>query len=723
MVAGSDAVFYYTVEEGRKAAAAVRGTKHAVVAYRRYIAASLPADEDSATTAITTIGSKGGCVLRVFDVANKVVAASAAVEGSIRWAVATSAGIVAADASGTAILLRQRPLEQRLESLFRSRSFQLALRIAESESAGPKVLSDVHRNFGDFLYAKREYDSAAVQYAATVGTLEPSYVIQRFLDAQRVQNLTTYLEAVHDGGLASADHTTLLLNCYTKLRDVAKIDAFVEMNDEEMNDEQMEKPRGTKKRLSFDPEAAIAVLHAAGYSEHAVHVALTAGLTDAYLSILLQDCKRYDEALQYIRGLGRRAAATALHRFGQLLLEGDSVATTALLMELCLPSQDDMHTNNDPFVANLADFTHLYSDRPGDLRYACVTILAMNPPDNLPSRQTLYHTLLDLYLANGSNSASNSSGNGHGNDEEVLDLLKRGWPPGPQEPAYDVDRALTTCRMHAFHRGLVFLYTNRREYREAAAVYADAKQWSALIEFCEQYGAAATGGDPEIWHDALERLSSPAAGPGADSALKELVTRIEAGGVMPPLAVLPVLAKNPHLKLELVRDYVVRALQAENRAIIADQEEAQRLKESVAKAESAVLQLTSEPVVFQSSRDAQTGAPLELPSVHFLCGHSFNLRTLGDGGGGEGGNGTATSPITTTQQQQQQQQECPLCTSEHRRVRELQRSYRASAADKDAFFRKLKAAPDGFELVAEYFGKGLLNRTSVSTRPLPDSNV
>jgi hypothetical protein len=33
----------------------------------------------------------------------------------------------------------------------------------------------------------------------------------------------------------------------------------------------------------------------------------------------------------------------------------------------------------------------------------------------------------------------------------------------------------------------------------------------------------------------------------------------------------------------------------------------------------------------------------------------------------------------------------------------------------DSFFKQLRAAPDGFGLVAEYFGKGLLNNTSVTT--------
>ena len=45
--------------------------------------------------------------------------------------------------------------------------------------------------------------------------------------------------------------------------------------------------------------------------------------------------------------------------------------------------------------------------------------------------------------------------------------------------------------------------------------------------------------------------------------------------------------------------------------------------------------------------------------MHFLCGHSFNLRTLGDGDAA-----------------------CPLCAGEHRKAQELRRSNRASAVDK-----------------------------------------
>lgn len=54
-----------------------------------------------------------------------------------------------------------------------------------------------------------------------------AWLLYRFLDAQRIHSLTRYLEQLHACGLAGADHTTLLLNCYTKLKDVDKLDAFI----------------------------------------------------------------------------------------------------------------------------------------------------------------------------------------------------------------------------------------------------------------------------------------------------------------------------------------------------------------------------------------------------------------------------------------------------------------------------------------------------------------
>jgi hypothetical protein len=55
-----------------------------------------------------------------------------------------------------------------------------------------------------------------------------------------------------------------------------------------------------------------------------------------------------------------------------------------------------------------------------------------------------------------------------------------------------------------------------------------------------------------------------------------------------------------------------------------------RLQVETAAMKAEALKLKSQPHVFQSSRCAASGQALELPVVHFMCGHSFNLRSLGE---------------------------------------------------------------------------------------------
>ena len=52
-------------------------------------------------------------------------------------------------------------------------------------------------------------------------------------------------------GLASSDHTTLLLNCYTKLKDVEKLDEFLKASGATED----------QPSLHFDAETAIKVRH------------------------------------------------------------------------------------------------------------------------------------------------------------------------------------------------------------------------------------------------------------------------------------------------------------------------------------------------------------------------------------------------------------------------------------------------------------------------------
>ena len=60
------------------------------------------------------------------------------------------------------------------------------------------------------------------------------------------------------------------------------------------------------------------VCRAAGYYEHALGVAKSAGEHELYLDILLEDCSGFDEALTYLQTLPASQAASVLQKHGKV---------------------------------------------------------------------------------------------------------------------------------------------------------------------------------------------------------------------------------------------------------------------------------------------------------------------------------------------------------------------------------------------------------------------
>ena len=109
----------------------------------------------------------------------------------------------------------EKDLSSKVDILFKKNLYPIAISLAVSSSSDPSLIVDIYQQFGDHCYAKFDYDQAIAQYIETIGYTEPSYVIRKFLDAQRIHNLTKYLQSLHEKGRANSDHTTLLLNWYT----------------------------------------------------------------------------------------------------------------------------------------------------------------------------------------------------------------------------------------------------------------------------------------------------------------------------------------------------------------------------------------------------------------------------------------------------------------------------------------------------------------------------
>ncbi|KAI8391064.1 uncharacterized protein BYT42DRAFT_591772 [Radiomyces spectabilis] len=257
--------------------------------------------------------------ITIFDTANKFIAYTDTFVGGISGIVCEWNAVWIVTRDGKLIRLDEKDTPTKLEILFKLNLYVLAINLAHMQKYDDVSIAEIFKKYGDHLYTKGDYDGAMEQYIRTIGQLEPSYIIRKYLDAQRIYNLTNYLQELHAKGLANADHTTLLLNCYTKLKDVSRLDQFIK----------------TDADLNFDLETAISVCRQAGYYEHAVYLAEKFNEHDLYLDIVIEDMRDYETALNYIRTLGPYEADKNLQHYSKTLLSHLADQTTELLIELC----------------------------------------------------------------------------------------------------------------------------------------------------------------------------------------------------------------------------------------------------------------------------------------------------------------------------------------------------------------------------------------------------
>ncbi|TKY89951.1 hypothetical protein EX895_001249 [Sporisorium graminicola] len=386
MVIARDEAIYVIGQEGREACFAYEGPKSSIhLSASQVVIVSPPYTPSSASSSssrnlignrdspLTTPTSRKGSMIRaeiakitIFDLDNKLVAFSGTFESGIREAWVGPAGeVLVLTDTGELTRLDEKPLRAKLDVLYRKSLFLLAVNLARSHmqrAASPDVLArtealmgDIYQRYGDHLYNKGDYDGAMAQYVKTIGHTQPSFVIRRFLDAQRIKNLTTYLQELHAQNLASSDHTTLLLNCYTKLKDVASLDKFIKRphakaSAENADDDAVDADGAAaedRDELPFDLETAMQVCRQAGYFGHAAYLAKRYGEHREYLRIQIEDAKDYRDALLYVRGLEAQDAITSMAQYAKTLLSELPDETTELLIELCSgafrPDPDSAH--------------------------------------------------------------------------------------------------------------------------------------------------------------------------------------------------------------------------------------------------------------------------------------------------------------------------------------------------------------------------------------------
>ncbi|SBT70799.1 vacuolar protein sorting-associated protein 11, putative [Plasmodium malariae] len=175
----------------------------------------------------------------------------------------------------------------------------------------------VHKIYADFLFEKEQYEKAMQHYIKTIGFLETVTVIHKYLNLDLYEQLSIYLEKLHESHLFNDEHTMMLLSCYKKECKKRKIISFIKNNKNKIN------LNKTYKFLLNVGYYNVVLNFSKKYKDH---------LT--YISILIDKFENYEKSLKYIFKLDVENICILLFRYGYKFIKYFPELTIYLLKKI-----------------------------------------------------------------------------------------------------------------------------------------------------------------------------------------------------------------------------------------------------------------------------------------------------------------------------------------------------------------------------------------------------
>lgn len=458
MIGRDDAVYCYTFD-GRGPCYVLEGEKQFIKWFRNHlivVSAHKPAVPSGASVVQSNI--------TVIDITNKFIVFSAQMERIVAVFIEFGTCFIVTE-DNVVHHLNEKDLQSKLELLYQRNSFDIAIRIAQSQQLDNDTLAGIYRQHGDHLYNKSQYTAAVEQYILTIGHLEPSYVIRKFLDSRHISHLSTYLQALHEKQVATADHTTLLVNCLTRLNKTVKLEEFFDIN--------------TAKDVNFDVEVAANVCRETQAYDQALTLTEKSAKHELHVDILINDLHDSAKACEYIEKLDAINAKECLLKYGPLIMDEQPQETLKLIKHVCRELVD--HCQPD-------DFLFIFADTSEPLLEFLEDVITYTPHCS----QLIYDTLIELHLKN--QKADTRS--------KMMNILTN-------KDMYDKERAMFLCRHYNFWPGLLYLFGEESLSHLIVKSCVQNEDYDELLNCCQRLGA----NQPSLWLQALMGIRNSTTAP------------------------------------------------------------------------------------------------------------------------------------------------------------------------------------------------------------------
>lgn len=162
--------------------------------------------------------------------------------------------------------------------------------------------------------------------------------------------------------------------------------------------------------------------------------------------------------------------------------------------------------------------------------------------------------------------------------------------------------------------------------------------------------------------------------------------------ILSPLLVLEILQSKPSLKFSVIKNYLLQRLEVQDRVIRKNNALVETNMTKIKTLRQEVQDLKCTAKNFNPKKCDGCQQLLSLPTIHFMCGHTYHDQCIEADDGKDGG-----------------KRHCATCHSSFKDILDRKEAYISGAKDPQQFYRSLAENSKKFQVVAQYLGRGLFS--------------
>ena len=606
------------------------------------------------------------------------------------------------------VCFKEKDNKEKFDTFYKKNFYETAYNYAKSLGYEKKKLSEISKLHAEHLYKKGDYEKSIEQYKLTINYLDPSYVIQKFLDGSKLNFLIDYLEALQNNEEFKSkciperlkDFTALLLNCYIKQKQIKKLKDFVESKN--INDE-------------VTIKTAIEVCKDTNKIDLALSIAQKAKMVESYIQILMDIKNDFAESLDFIKQLSDiEQKFNLLLKYGEKFIEKKEVidesmkVITSIVNDIIAVRNKEKCPKEEEKIKNLKyeKIISIFITKESEERLEKLLDNIMIKDKDCPKQIILRR--IELYVDRYAEKNQST---------EIVEKIREILVNEKFKDKLDKNYLLMLFKISGFNQGVTELSKIMELDQDLLQIYMETHEYDKINRSCEAIMSKYAGTNKKVnyWLQALNYYISISTqstksylGKYIIEVLDNLANSKEEN--FSPMILLDILDKartnyGHIVEFKVIKKYIIDWIKKQQESLKNDKKETESNYSKIGANNQQLKELQIKAKPYNLSKCSICGQPLDIPFVYFTCGHGFHQLCI---------NGESYEEI-----------ECSTCKAKNSLLLNKIEAGRKLAEDPQQFFRDIQKDSNNdkkFDIFAEYLGKGVFINKNEEPERKPDTN-